>query len=469
MSEELQSRPSPHEEEATSECQEYTSFGLGFGVDATNPVPMLNRHGTVRLVLQNLKNVEEATMRESRAYEEVISSAVAFSASVVRQASKISAENRACPVETERDKTREMVARGTKKVTRVVSFKSFCSEEYHLTDSLDVEDSIFEREVCAWIMEEFPDVCSMSGESDAEQVQDYLTKFPDSIDKIIDSVFAFIKAEKVTHYISSITLGAIQYSVNTTMNSTIAICSCSENDEQNLCVGDLSMVERGRGEAVIGYQILPVYMLVRQEAVKKAVQKAVQFYLERQSGPFLIACGANYDRYLKVITTNDKHVLVASDKREEADYFYVEAAGAQSEFSIVYCGHVEKSSPHYNSIDKSVSLRVTANCRFTGRDGGPLEVCSGRGTDFVLQHDSSPCTSTAAWVKEALHVRVTPRLMQRSSYLALSEECMTTMCLPSLSEERRDHTWMRFKLECMIRDPERNRVPVYLTPTAGSQ
>ena len=105
---------------------------------------------------------------------------------------------------------------GTKKVTRVVSFKSFCSEEYHLTDSLDVEDSIFEREVCAWIMEEFPDVCSMSGESDAEQVQDYLTKFPDSIDKIIDSVFAFIKAEKVTHYISSITLGAIQYSVNTT-------------------------------------------------------------------------------------------------------------------------------------------------------------------------------------------------------------------------------------------------------------
>ena len=73
---------------------------------------MLNRHGTVRLVLQNLKNVEEATMRESRAYEEVISSAVAFSASIVRQASKILAENRACPVETERDKTREMVAKG---------------------------------------------------------------------------------------------------------------------------------------------------------------------------------------------------------------------------------------------------------------------------------------------------------------------------------------------------------------------
>ena len=85
-----------------------------------------------------------------------------------------------------------------------------------MPDSLDVEDSIFEREVCAWIMEELPDICSMSGRSDAERVQDYLTKFPDSVDRIIDSVFAFIKAEKVTHYISSITLGAMQYSVNTT-------------------------------------------------------------------------------------------------------------------------------------------------------------------------------------------------------------------------------------------------------------
>ena len=90
----------------------YTSLGLGLGVDATDPVPMLSRHGTVRLVLPNLKNVEEATRSENRLYEEVISSVIAFSASVVRQASEISAENVACPVETERDKTREMVARG---------------------------------------------------------------------------------------------------------------------------------------------------------------------------------------------------------------------------------------------------------------------------------------------------------------------------------------------------------------------
>ena len=185
----------------------------------------------------------------------------------------------------------------------------------------------------------------------------------------------------------------------------------------------------------------------------------------------MIACGTNYDRYLKVVTTNDKDVLSATDKKEEADYFYVEMAGAQAEFSIAYCGHVETSASHYNLIDKSASKRVTANCRLTGRDSGPLEVCSGRGTDFVLCRAVGDCShnniSSATWAKEALYVKVAPRLMRRSSYLALSEESMTCMCVPSLSEERRDRTWLQFKLECMIRSPEGNREPVYLTPTAG--
>ena len=70
--------------------------------------------------------------------------------------------------------------------------------------------------------------------------------------------------------------------LHVTVNTTIAICSCPA-EEQDLCVGDLSIVERGRGEGVIGYQILPVYMLVCQEDVKRAVQMALKLYLERES------------------------------------------------------------------------------------------------------------------------------------------------------------------------------------------
>lgn len=100
--------------EATEESEEYTGFGLGYGVDATDPSPLRCKHGKVRLVLPNLTNVEEAIKKERSKYEEIISSLVTHSSSVNLSVSEMMAKSLALSVEGEftRERFKEMIARG---------------------------------------------------------------------------------------------------------------------------------------------------------------------------------------------------------------------------------------------------------------------------------------------------------------------------------------------------------------------
>ena len=193
---------------------------------------------------------------------------------------------------------------GEKSITRIVSFKPFSSRDYHAATSPDVEDSNFEGDLCEWLVQEIPNIRSMPGRVDGDRLQMFLMEFPDRVEEVVEKIYVFIKTEKLTHYISSISLGAVEYSVSTTTRSTLSAGSGagigndfvagggagtkgvrekSVKTSRDQRIGDLGVVARGKGEAVVGYEILPVYTLVRQEAVKKAVQKAVKFYLERES------------------------------------------------------------------------------------------------------------------------------------------------------------------------------------------
>ena len=106
--------------------------------------------------------------------------------------------------------------------------------------------------------------------------------FDERFEEIWGKTFIFIKTEKLTHYISSISLGAAQYSLSLQAKSSHGSESHLEGRDQHLG-GDLDTVKRGEGEAVVGFEILPVHMLVRQEKVRDAVQTAVKHYLERES------------------------------------------------------------------------------------------------------------------------------------------------------------------------------------------
>ena len=186
---------------------------------------------------------------------------------------------------------------------RDISFKPFCSNAYHDVSSADVEDSQFENEISKYLIQEIPAIAEFPGSTDAEKVQTYLLETPDK-GLAVDKVYLFVKTEGITHYISGITLGAAKYSVSTYTKTALTIGSkggvgvefitkgglgAKRGKEKTTIVskdhsiGDIDAVRRGKGEAVIGYEILPLYMLTRQEELKKVLQEATKFYLERES------------------------------------------------------------------------------------------------------------------------------------------------------------------------------------------
>ena len=102
--------------EAFSEDQMYTSFGLGYGVDASDPSALRSRHGKVRTILSNLSNVEESLGNRRDTYKQEISSLVSHKASVNFSVSDLVGKVLTLSTEAEyaREKTREMIAKGTR-------------------------------------------------------------------------------------------------------------------------------------------------------------------------------------------------------------------------------------------------------------------------------------------------------------------------------------------------------------------
>ena len=103
-----------HTLEAKEESEVYTSFGLGYGVDATDPSPLRCKHGKIRTVLPNLSNVEEAVKKERGKYSETIFSTAKYSTSVGLSVTELVAKGLSLPVEAEfsRKKTDEMMVTG---------------------------------------------------------------------------------------------------------------------------------------------------------------------------------------------------------------------------------------------------------------------------------------------------------------------------------------------------------------------
>ena len=142
--------------------------------------------------------------------------------------------------------------------------------------------------------------------TNAEKVQDYLQNNPSDFWNVVAKVYEFIKTEKITHYVSAIDLGAAAYSISIIRRRCCkriakleagvenlaggggGMSSNSERNQERVrdhCIGNLKAVEYGRGEGVIGYELLPVFKLICSEHVKiqEAVQRAIQFYLRRCS------------------------------------------------------------------------------------------------------------------------------------------------------------------------------------------
>lgn len=85
--------------------QRYAAFGLGHGVDASEPAPLKNLRRSVRNVLPNFGNTEKNIKKESDSYEDTISSMTCYSSRVTGSVSDIIGE--VITLSTEAEYTRE--------------------------------------------------------------------------------------------------------------------------------------------------------------------------------------------------------------------------------------------------------------------------------------------------------------------------------------------------------------------------
>ena len=92
----------------------YAAFGLGHGVDASNPYPMKDQRRIVRIVLPDRSNVQEGIKNEKFNYEDIITSVSSQKSSVVSSVSDLVGKVLTFSAEAEymREYSKELKAKG---------------------------------------------------------------------------------------------------------------------------------------------------------------------------------------------------------------------------------------------------------------------------------------------------------------------------------------------------------------------
>ncbi len=224
-----------------------------------------------------------------------------------------------------------MLIRGTKVKTQTISFRtsfedlppymeSNALEKKPFYEPNDDEDS-FEHKFCAWILHRiesreqstpYSDTVKMKGGSSTsdlvEKIFDYYLGSSESDrNKIATDCTVFVRDLGITHYVSSIEMGAISYQTASVSSKQKKIGAGAEVEVGSYASGGLSgfterlwfqshKEERMIGkitnkkvaeedEAVIGFQIQPIYSLAPVPYLQPALSKAVKEYIQRKADP----------------------------------------------------------------------------------------------------------------------------------------------------------------------------------------
>ena len=187
---------------------------------------------------------------------------------------------------------------GDKKITRGIAFKP--------PELAEADENTFIKELCSRLAEEFPRISSQPKDVGASVIEGFLQK-SDDLSDYIGETYRFIADKKITHYISSINLGAAVYDEATSTESATSgggnvgldpgqggslkikgkasRKKRSYRSKHKTIGGDIDTVKIGSGEGVVDYELLPVSSLIhRHHANFKAVlQEAIKHYLEKES------------------------------------------------------------------------------------------------------------------------------------------------------------------------------------------
>ena len=326
-------------------------LGLGRGIDSTDPKPWINKTAfqVRRVTAESVLGTEEGGSLQSyeREVTSIISHQTDLKASVVVPQAPVQI---GIDAEQSRSVSSTRRAVGKKVINRTISFRSdfsdvpFISHDhtidyYNSPNATEGDESVadvqseyytFEERLSKWIVRRILQRQELTAHESTNTLAAPEPKFvvnkslgptdplsvmsrfiyisnEDEKKKIIHDCYEFVKQFRVTHYVSSIELGATEYRVfsETDYNSIIgARHSLAVEKLANLCVShttssrklkkasDMKTIGKitgegyvGRGthdEAVVGIRVQPIHTLVKLNYLQLAIRRALMHYMEEQ-------------------------------------------------------------------------------------------------------------------------------------------------------------------------------------------
>ncbi len=320
------------------EIQHFQELGLGRGIDSTDPDLWKNKDPIqLRFISKDLKNVIGTNENGiKRKYEKTVSSSrsqlskIQLSLNVPSSHVKIGLDGH-----YSQSVNSSVEVKGTKIQTRTISFRydfndipaGLQSYNQHIDSKSENHSGFqtFENDMAAWILgyvkkqqlarqisSSEPSSDGLKGQTAIEKLDDFANQI-DSVDSndakdLNEACRLFVFDLGVTHYVSSIELGAVSYSVDTrrsekkgggvggsvgvassaTANASTAISKeyhQQTKEEQTIGHFNKDGVVRWNtsDEAVIGFQIQPINRLMRVAVVQTAIIIAIQLFIQSKA------------------------------------------------------------------------------------------------------------------------------------------------------------------------------------------
>ena len=494
------------------------AFGLGRGIDATNKSPWMNKSSfQVRRVHNSIVDTNEGNAVGSYQHD-----LLSISDMEDLYAASLNIPETPVTIHVECDNNRSISSSrqviGKKVITRTIGFQTDNEEKYTDGESprngkeshaipKDPSDIVyntqnssltFEDRVCLWLLHKIAHKCYLIGQrfeikhddSPTNQLMK-LIQSSKSVIQVDDEIKAgckeLVQALRVTHYVTSIKLGAAEYRIMSDGEyqkqvakggafglDTIAEAATTgfanmkqTKKEANKMAMKISYirkigtikedntVEKGSpGEVVLTVQVQPITRLIRLPTVKMALRDALEIYMEGTltsegilyilslylislciGGPFVIKCTGR-DLYLTVNKFNNYEVE-GTEIPAEASLFYLHSTDDGKnpfDFHIAYYG--EDVGPDQGvSKESDIGRYLEAKINPKGSCPGPLLMKHSvkvRNTRFTLRSRLSKKASKSHisnWIagEDAFYIACSTKKYQHDSYLALKHSRQTDL------------------------------------------
>ena len=498
------------------------AFGLGRGIDATNQTPWANKSSfQIRRVQRTVVETKESGALES--YEHEI-----FSAVDTEEKLRSSLEPPEIPlsinVESEPARNSHQCLRravGRRVISRTIAFQTDYEERAIASmDNFRSDDSLllpkdptevvfnaqsshlaFEERLSEWICQRIArkqylldgqrmELCDSESPTDRLAKMLHVKSVQGVEKEVMDGCKELVEGLRVTHYVSSIKLGAAQYCVMSdgeyrkklanagafgldAIAEAITPSQSSSNGSRKASnmrrLGFISgngRVERGsQNEAVLEFTAVPITRLIRLPALKAALKDAVKKYMKTtvdpQAGPFVLKC-AGKDVYLTVNRFNSYEVegtevtaeaslfhFIPADSGNSFNYhiaYYSEDIGSEEESPNSVCCYLEAPIDTMGKLNSTLYMKhsvKTRLCRFTLR------------SRLAKKHTS--CTPSSLLTGDnAFYIACATKKLQHGSYVGLRSSkksntilgahFYTTACYPSIHLHDGDTTNLLFQL-----------------------